>query len=65
MCRNVSGAFTARFAKKHLKVSAAGMERPEMWGCTITPGNGWKFALPEMAADARPPLPVETCKPGE
>jgi len=41
------------------------MEKPEMWGGTITLGNGWKFALPEMAADTRLPLTVEARKLGE
>ena len=63
--KNSGGALTAYIAKKDLEESIVEMEKPEMWGGTITLGNGWKFALPEMAADTRLPLTVEARKLGE
>lgn len=63
--KNAGGALTAYIAKKDLEESIVEMEKPEMWGGTITLGNGWKFALPEMAADTRLPLTVEARKLGE
>ena len=63
--KDANGALTAYIAKKDLEESIVEMEKPEMWGGTITLGNGWKFALPEMAADTRLPLTVEARKLGE
>lgn len=63
--KDASGALTAYIAKKDLEEAIVEMEKPEMWGGTITLGNGWKFALPEMAADTRLPLTVEARKLGE
>jgi nitrogen fixation protein NifT len=63
--KDASGAHTAYIAKKDLEEAIVEMEKPEMWGGTITLGNGWKFALPEMAADTRLPLTVEARKLGE
>lgn len=59
------GELTAYIAKKDLEEPIVEMERPEMWGGTVTLANGWKFALPEMAADTRLPLTVEARKLGE
>ena len=56
---------TAYIAKKDLEETIVEMERPEMWGGTITLANGWKFAMPEMAPDTRLPLTVEARKLGE
>ena len=63
--RDSSGTLTAYIARKDLEEAIVAMEKPEMWGGTITLGNGWKFALPEMAADTRLPLTVEARKLGE
>ena len=63
--KDAGGALTAYIAKKDLEEAIVAMEKPEMWGGTITLGNGWKFALPEMAADTRLPLTVEARKLGE
>jgi nitrogen fixation protein NifT len=63
--RDSKGALTAYIAKKDLEEAIVEMEKPEMWGGVITLANGWKFALPEMAADTRLPLTVEARKLGE
>lgn len=63
--KDASGALTAYIAKKDLEEPIVSMEKPEMWGGMVTLANGWKFALPEMAADTRLPLTVEARKLGE
>lgn len=63
--KNAGGVLTAYIAKKDLEENIVEMEKPEMWGGTITLSNGWKFALPDMAADTRLPLTVEARKLGE
>lgn len=63
--KNSAGAMTAYIAKKDLEEPIVEMEKPEMWGGVITLANGWKFALPELAADTRLPLTVEARKLGE
>ncbi|MFA7242691.1 MAG: putative nitrogen fixation protein NifT [Sulfuricellaceae bacterium] len=63
--KNAGGVLTAYIAKKDLEENIVEMEKPEMWGGTITLGNGWKFVLPDMAADTRLPLTVEARKLGE
>ncbi|MHB0986006.1 MAG: putative nitrogen fixation protein NifT [Sulfuricella sp.] len=60
-----SGELTAYIAKKDLEEPIVGMEKPNMWGGVVTLANGWRFALPEMAADTRLPLTVEARKLGE
>ena len=57
--------FSVYIAKKDLEEPIVAMEKPEMWGGVVTLANGWKFALPEMAADTRLPLTVEARKLGE
>lgn len=63
--KDSSGALTAYVAKKDLEEPIVAMEKAEMWGGVVTLANGWKFALPEMAADTRLPLTVEARKLGE
>lgn len=63
--KNAAGSMTAYIAKKDLEEPIVEMEKPEMWGGVITLANGWKFALPELAADTRLPLTVEARKLGE
>jgi nitrogen fixation protein NifT len=63
--KDSSGALTAYIAKKDLEEPIISMEKAEMWGGVVTLANGWKFALPEMAADTRLPLTVEARKLGE
>jgi nitrogen fixation protein NifT len=63
--KSPSGALTAYVAKKDLEEPIVAMEKDDMWGGTVTLANGWRFALPEMAADTRLPVTVEARKLGE
>lgn len=63
--KDSTGVLTAYIAKKDLEEPIISMEKPEMWGGAVTLANGWKFALPAMAADTRLPLTVEARKLGE
>lgn len=63
--KDATGALTAYVAKKDLEEPIISMEKPDMWGGVVTLANGWRFALPEMAADTRLPLTVEARKLGE
>jgi nitrogen fixation protein NifT len=63
--KDATGMLTAYIAKKDLEEPIISMEKMEMWGGVVTLANGWKFALPEMAADTRLPLTVDARKLGE
>lgn len=63
--KDATGMLTAYIAKKDLEEPIISMEKMEMWGGVVTLANGWKFALPEMAADTRLPLTVDARKMGE
>jgi len=45
--------------KKDLEEPIVTMEKPGLWGGTVTLANGWQLALPEMADDTRLPITVE------
>ena len=51
--------FSAYVAKKDLEEDIVGMERPGLWGGWVELANGWRLALPEMAAETRLPKTVE------
>lgn len=57
-----AGAYSVYIAKKDLEEAVVEMEKPGVWGGTVTLGNGWKFAMPDMPADTRLPLTVEARK---
>jgi nitrogen fixation protein NifT len=50
--------------KKDLEEPIVSMEKPGMWGGTITIANGWVLELPEMAADTRLPITVDARRVG-
>jgi len=54
-----NGILSAYVPKKDLEEPIVSMERPEMWGGSVTLANGWQLALPEMAADTTLPITVE------
>jgi len=55
-----SGDITSIYVpKKDLEEPIVAMERPEMWGGTITIANGWVLVLPDMPADTRLPITVD------
>ena len=57
--RSAEGRLSAYVPKKDLEEPIVSMERPEMWGGTITLGNGWELVLPQMGADTKLPITVE------
>ena len=57
--KTASGALSLYVPKKDLEEPIVAPERAELWGGTVTLGNGWLMALPEMAADTRLPITVE------
>ena len=54
-----SGALSLYVPKKDLEEPIVSQERAGLWGGTVTLGNGWLMALPEMAADTKLPITVE------
>lgn len=60
--KNAAGALSAYVAKKDLEEAIVSMERPEMWGGTVTLANGWQLELPAMAAETNLPVTVEARK---
>lgn len=54
-----NGTLSAYVPKKDLEEPIVSMERPEMWGGSVTLANGWQLALPEMAEGTTLPITVE------
>lgn len=63
--KNQVGALLAYIAKKDIEEPIIAVERPEFWGGLITLANGWRLALPAMAADTAFPITVEARKLSE
>lgn len=63
--RNAAGVLSAYVPKKDLEETIVSMEKPEMWGGSVTLANGWLLALPPMAADTALPITVDARKSGE
>lgn len=60
MIRKTStGALSAYVPKKDLEEPVVAQERAGLWGGTVTLGNGWVLALPEMAPETALPITVE------
>jgi nitrogen fixation protein NifT len=57
--KNAKGEASVYVPKKDLEEPIVSMTKPEMWGGTVTLGNGWELELPEMAADTRLPITVD------
>lgn len=60
--KDSAGVLSVYVPKKDLEEPVVEMASPAMWGGEITLANGWRFALPEMAADTRLPVTVEARK---
>jgi len=60
--RNEKGELSAYVPKKDLEESVVEQEKPDLWGGYVKLANGWRLALPEMAADTRLPITVEARK---
>ncbi len=62
--RDAEGSLSAYVPKKDLEEPIVEVERPEMWGGSVTLANGWILQLPEMAAGTSLPITVEAKKIG-
>jgi len=60
--KNGAGVLSAYVAKKDLEEPIVSMEKPQMWGGSVTLANGWLLELPEMAAGTVLPITVEARK---
>ena len=60
--RNEKGELSAYVQKKDLEEPVVEQEKPDLWGGYVKLANGWRLALPEMAADTRLPITVEARK---
>jgi probable nitrogen fixation protein FixT len=60
--RKVGDAYEAYIPKKDMEEKVVKQDTPECWGGIITLSNGWRFQMPEMAADTRLPITVEARK---
>ncbi len=58
------GAVCLYVAKKDLEEQVVAMERPDMWGGTVTLANGWTFELPALPATTPLPVTVEARRVG-
>lgn len=54
-----SGNLSLYVPKKDLEEPIVSQEKPELWGGTVTLGNDWVLALPEMPANTTLPITVE------
>ncbi len=64
MLRNSPAGLSAYVPKKDLEEPVVSIERPGMWGGTITLANGWELQLPEMGPETTLPITVEAKKVG-
>jgi nitrogen fixation protein NifT len=63
--RNAAGVLSAYVPKKDLEEPVVHQEKPGLWGGSVTLGNGWMLALPEMAEGTTLPITVEARKLAE
>lgn len=63
--KNGEGQLSAYIPKKDLEEPIVSMEKPEMWGGTVTLANGLQLQLPPMAASTTLPITVEARKLSE
>ena len=57
--KNAAGVLSAYVPKKDLEEPIVSMERPGLWGGSVTLANGWELQLPDMAAETALPITVE------
>ncbi|WP_395666756.1 putative nitrogen fixation protein NifT [Methylocella sp.] len=57
--RSHEGILSLYVPKKDLEEPIVKMEKPDMWGGSVTLGNGWELALPEMGPETTLPITVE------
>jgi len=65
MIRKTSaGVLSAYVPKKDIEEPIVSMQKPEMWGGTVTLANGWELELPALASGTGLPVTVEARKVG-
>ena len=57
--RSSAGVLSAYVPKKDLEEPIVSHEKPDLWGGTVTLGNDWVLALPEMPEGTHLPITVE------
>ncbi|MEX3672151.1 putative nitrogen fixation protein NifT [Paraburkholderia phenoliruptrix] len=57
--RDDKGLLSAYVPKKDLEEPIVHIDRARLWGSLITLANGWRFQLPELAADTTLPITIE------
>jgi nitrogen fixation protein NifT len=57
--KTANGSLSAYVPKKDLEEPIVAQERADLWGGTVTLGNGWLLSLPEMAPGTTLPITVE------
>ncbi len=60
--RKVGEAYEAYIPKKDMEEKVVEQDTPHVWGGIIKLSNGWRFQMPELAADTRLPITVEARK---
>jgi nitrogen fixation protein NifT len=59
MIRRSAAGLSLYVPKKDLEEPIVSQEKENLWGGTVTLGNGWVMALPEMAEGTTLPITVE------
>lgn len=57
--KDAAGGLSVYVPKKDLEEPVVAQEHAQLWGGSVTLANGWRLALPELAADTRLPVTVE------
>jgi nitrogen fixation protein NifT len=57
--KDAAGSLSVYVPKKDLEEPVVAQEHAHLWGGSVTLGNGWRLALPDLAADTRLPVTVE------
>ena len=57
--KDAAGSLSAYVPKKDLEEPIVAMEKAQMWGGQVTLANGWRLALPDLAADTRLSVTVD------
>jgi nitrogen fixation protein NifT len=63
--KNGEGQLSAYIPKKDLEEPIVSMEKPEMWGGSVTLANGMQLQLPPLGPGTALPITVEARKLSE
>lgn len=59
MIRKSGERYSAYVPKKDLEEPIVAIERPGLWGGSVTLANDWVLALPDLPEETRLPITVE------